>query len=314
MRRLLFSAITAVILFTGCRNSSDREIIVFHAGSLAVPLTLLADEYQAANPGTRILLEAAGSLVCARKITELAKPCDIMASADYQIIDGMLIPDFAGWNLGFATNEIVIAYTEKSKASELINSSNWIEILRRDDIIYGRSDPDSDPCGYRTLLALKLGEKYYNQPGLMKTFENKDRNFIRPKETDLIALLETGALDYIFQYKSVAVQHSLKYLELPDEINLGNPEFASEYKSVSLPVTGKKPGETIIMNGDYIMYGITLLDDAPNREAAIGFLSFIVSPRGREVFSQSGQNSISPPVISGIGKIPAEITHSIQQQ
>ncbi len=223
--KLLLSAITAVILFTGCRNTSDREIIVFHAGSLAVPLTRLADEYQESNPGTRILLEAAGSLVCARKITELAKPCDIMASADYQIIDEMLIPGFAGWNLGFATNEIVIAYTEKSKASGLINSNNWIELLLRDDIIYGRSDPDSDPCGYRTLLALKLGEKYYNQPELMKTFENKDRNFIRPKETDLIALLETGALDYIFQYKSVAVQHSLKYLELPDEINLGNPKI-----------------------------------------------------------------------------------------
>ncbi len=94
----------------------------------------------------------------------------------------------------------------------------------------------------------------------------------------------------------------------------GTRKFASEYKSVSLPVTGQKPGETIIINGDYIMYGITLLDNAPDREAAIGFLAFIVSPRGREVFSQAGQNSIAPPVVSGSGEIPAEITHSMNQR
>ena len=314
MKKVLFSIIAITYLFSGCRTSMEEEVIVFHAGSLAVPLNLLADEYEEANPGTNILLEAAGSLVCARKITELGKPCDIMASADYQIIDAMLIPDFAGWNLGFATNEIVIAYTDRSEAAELINNDNWTEILRREDIIYGRSDPNADPCGYRTLLTLKLAEKYYNRPGLQESFSNKDRTFIRPKETDLIALLETGAVDYIFQYKSVAVQHSLKYLELPDEINLGNTSFGSEYKSVSVPITGSKPGETLIMNGDYIMYGITLLDDAPNKEAAIGFLAFIISPRGREVFSRSGQNVISPPVISGIGAIPEIVRNSIQQQ
>lgn len=314
MKKVLFSIVTIAYIITGCRTSSEKEIIVFHAGSLAVPLNLLADEYEEANPGTNVLLEAAGSLVCARKITELAKPCDIMASADYQIIDEMLIPEYAGWNLGFATNEIVIAYTDRSEAAELINNDNWTEILMRDDIIYGRSDPDADPCGYRTLLTLKLAEKYYNRPGLQESFSNKDRTFIRPKETDLLALLETGSVDYIFQYKSVAVQHSLKYLELPDEINLGNPSFGSDYKSVSLPVTGSKPGETIIMNGDYIMYGITLLDNAPNREAAIGFLAFIVSPRGREVFSNAGQNGISPPVISGNGAIPEIIRNSMQKK
>ena len=186
MKKVLFSIVTIAYIITGCRTSSEKEIIVFHAGSLAVPLNLLADEYEEANPGTNVLLEAAGSLVCARKITELAKPCDIMASADYQIIDEMLIPEYAGWNLGFATNEIVIAYTDRSEAAELINNDNWTEILMRDDIIYGRSDPDADPCGYRTLLTLKLAEKYYNRPGLQESFSNKDRTFIRPDRKSVV--------------------------------------------------------------------------------------------------------------------------------
>ncbi|MCL1973294.1 MAG: tungstate ABC transporter substrate-binding protein WtpA, partial [Bacteroidetes bacterium] len=39
------------------------------------------------HPKVRVLSEGAGSLDCARKITELHRPCDIMASADYAVID-----------------------------------------------------------------------------------------------------------------------------------------------------------------------------------------------------------------------------------
>ena len=45
----------------------------------------------------------------------------------------------------------------------------------------------------------------------------------------------------MFQYKSVAIQHNLKYIELPDEINLSDPSNAEIYNSVSLDITGKKP-------------------------------------------------------------------------
>ena len=69
------------------------------------------------NPDIKILLEPAGSLVCARKITELKKPCDIIASADYFVINELLIPEYTKWSVRFATNEIVIAYSEKSKYS-----------------------------------------------------------------------------------------------------------------------------------------------------------------------------------------------------
>ncbi len=109
------------------------------------------------NPGTRIYLESAGSLVCARKVTELKKPCDILASADYFVINELLIPDYASWSIRFATNEIVIAIRKKSKYSKEINSENWMEILQRKDVIYSRSDPDSDPCGYRTDIHIYAG-------------------------------------------------------------------------------------------------------------------------------------------------------------
>ena len=74
------------------QSKKDKEVIIFHAGSLSVPFKELAREYEKRNPGVEILLEPAGSIVCARKVTELKKPCDIVASADYFVINELLIP------------------------------------------------------------------------------------------------------------------------------------------------------------------------------------------------------------------------------
>jgi molybdate/tungstate transport system substrate-binding protein len=275
-------------------GNKQNELIIFHAGSLSVPFRQLADIYEKRNPEIKILLEPAGSLVCARKITELKKPCDIIASADYFVINKLLIPDYADWSIRFATNEIVIAFNEKSKHSREIDSSNWRNILLLDDVTFSRSDPDSDPCGYRTVLTFKLAEKYYNDPGYYEKMISKNKEFIRPKEVDLVALVEANAVDYMFQYKSVAIQHDLKFIKLPDEINLGNPSMNDLYRTVSVDVTGSTPGSTMRVTGEYINYSLAVLKDAPNAEKAVDFISFLLSEEGIEIFRKYGQEPIVP--------------------
>jgi molybdate/tungstate transport system substrate-binding protein len=296
MRRILFFAVL-LLLIVACmseQGKSGKEVIIFHAGSLTVPLNEIARSFEKENPGVKILTEAAGSLVCARKVTELKKPCDIVASADYFVIDKMLIPGYASWGIRFATNEIVIAYSEKSKYSGEIDSTNWFEILQRPDVIYSRSDPDSDPCGYRSVLTFMLSEKYYNKPGLTEKFLIKDKAFIRPKEVDLVALLDAGATDYMFQYKSVAIQHGMKFLELPDQVNLSDPEHNYFYKTASVDVVGSSPGSTMRITGEYINYSLTVINQAPNRELAERFVEYVISPAGMEIFRKNGQDPIIP--------------------
>ena len=307
----LFSILAILTLsLAGCWNNSGSkadEIIIFHAGSLSVPFKQLADEYEKNNPGIKILMEPAGSLVCARKITELKKPCDIIASADYFVIDQMIVPQYASWSIRFATNEIVIAYNERSKYSDEINSQNWMNILLRDDVIYARSDPDADPCGYRSVLAFKLAEKYYWKPGLADKLQLKDRSYLRPKEVDLIALIEANAIDYMFQYKSVALQHNLKFIELPDEINLGNPQMNDIYSKTSLEIAGSKPESTMKVRGEYISYSLSVLKDAPNSRKAIDFVAYIISPAGMEIFRKNGQEPIVPFTTEQPGLIPDKL-------
>jgi molybdate/tungstate transport system substrate-binding protein len=311
MRGFIIFLITNLFLLSDSFSQSpaeQKELIVFHAGSLSVPIKQIAQEYEKRYPGTKIFLESAGSLVCARKVTELKKPCDIIASSDYFVINELLIPEYASWSIRFATNEIVIAYLEKSKYSKEINSDNWMDVLQRKDVIYSRSDPDSDPCGYRTLFTFMLAEKYYNKPGLTEKMSLKNKEYIRPKEVDLVALLEANAIDYMFQYKSVAIQHGLKYIELPKEINLSDPSKKDIYTSVSTDVAGNKPGLKMKVTGDYINYSITVLDNAPQKIEAVNFLEFLLGDEGMKIFKSNGQEPIIPFSTEQSDKLPLQLS------
>lgn len=305
------------VVIPGCRNNpGDRnnEIIIFHAGSLSVPFKQLASEYQRRNPDIKILSESSGSLICARKVTELKKSCDIIASADYFVINELLIPEYAGWGIRFATNGIVIAFQDKSRYSEVIDSLNWFDILLRDDVTFARSDPDSDPCGYRSIFTFKLAEKYYRKPGLADKLQSKNRDFIRPKEVDLIGLVESNAVDYMFQYKSVALQHNLRYIDLPKDINLDDPDRNETYRSVSHDITGSSPGSRIKVTGEYISYSLTILRDAPNREMAEDFIIFLLGSEGMGIFENNGQQPIIPFFVEGPGNLPEKVDVILRSQ
>jgi molybdate/tungstate transport system substrate-binding protein len=284
------------------------ELIVFHAGSLGVPFHLIATAFEEAHPDVTVLREAAGSRTCARKISELGRQCDVFASADYTVIDELLIPEYARWNIPLATNELVLAYNEGSRMSDKINGDNWYHILQMDEITYGRSDPDSDPCGYRSVLTIKLAESHYRQPGLTGTLLAKDREAIRPRETDLLALLDVGHIDYLFIYRSVAFQHHLEILKLPPEINLGQPLLADFYRTATLEIAGKSPGTTITKRGEPMLYGVTIPTDSPHPELALAFMQFLLADdKGMQILAEQGQPGMVPSPTPTWSNIPASL-------
>jgi molybdate/tungstate transport system substrate-binding protein len=315
MRFILSGLLTILALGAGAAGAASAygeavsgEVAIFHAGSLSVPMQQIADAFTRENPGVKILREAAGSRDCARKITELQRPCDVLAVSDYAVIDTLLIPKFADWNIRFAGNEMALVYGEKSRRAKELTAQNWFEILLDKDVAFGRADANADPCGYRTVLAMKLAEKYYGKQGLAEKVLAKDTRYIRPKETDLLALLETGSIDYIFLYRSVAEQHGLKWLALPDEVNLKKTGLADLYKSVSVELTGAAPGTTITQRGEPMVYGVTIPANAPNAKAALAFVDFLLSKdKGMAVMEKNGQPSVVPAPATQYEKLPAQL-------
>jgi molybdate/tungstate transport system substrate-binding protein len=285
----------------------EGRIIIFHAGSLTVPLAEMEKAFEAKHPGIDVLREGGGSTQMARMISELNKPADIMASADFAVIDKTLIPQKASWNIRFATNQLVLCYTEKSKFAGEVTADNWYDILARPGVIWGHSDPNLDPCGYRSLMVLQLAEKYYKKPGLNeRLLANRPEENVRPKSVELVSLLKTGNMDYAWEYLSVAVQHELKYIVLPDQINLGNYKYDDYYSQAAVKVTGKEPGTWITRKGNSCTYGITLIKDAPNPDAAIMFLEYLLDPDGGlKILKEMGQ----PPFIPC--RVPTAEMHSL---
>ena len=303
----------AALTFPALADTQEK-VIIFNAGSLAIPLKQMSEAFNKQYPNVEILRESGGSRVCARKITDLKKPCDIMASADYDVIDTLLIPNFASWDIHFATNQLAIMYRPDSKYAKEINGNNWYNILLKPGVQYGHSDPNADPCGYRTLLSWQLAEKYYKDPGLyQRLVDGCPPQNVRPKETDLIALLEAGQLDYIFIYKSVCEQHQTPCVTLPDQINLGSPKYADFYQEASIKISGKEPGTFIEQQGAPMIYGLTIPDNAPNRAGAIKFMAFVLGPEGRAIMEKNGQQTLHPaPVTGDASKVPPELKQFVQ--
>ena len=149
------SLLLLVILLAACGQLATEtelsgKLQIFHAGSLTMPFAQVSDAFNELYPDVEILAEGAGSATTIRKVTELHKECGVVGSADYTLIPELMFPDYTDWYLIFASNQMCIVYTDQSEFAGEINSDNWYAILARDGVTYGRSDPDQDPCGYRT--------------------------------------------------------------------------------------------------------------------------------------------------------------------
>ena len=239
-------------------EKTGRVLKVFCAGSLKIPLDKLAEKFEKLY-GVKVHIEASGSVEAIRKIIDLGRCSDVLVVADYELIPLMMIPKYADWYIAFASNEVVLAYTDKSRYRDLLskNLTSWFNVLMKNDVYYGFSDPNKDPCGYRSIGILILASLYYKNLTIMRKLLLEKTNIkvkflgdeihiyippnlevtsrsliVKPKSVDLISLLEIGELDYAFEYKSVAIQHKLNYVELPDEINLGNPKYEKFYSKI----------------------------------------------------------------------------------
>ena len=340
MKKVVLGIIALAVmtaLLIGCGCTSSPSLIILHAGSLSVPLDKMDGDFEELNPGVTVVTESAGSRTTIRKVTELGKPCDIIGSADYMAIEELMFPDFTDWYICFAKNQMVIACRESAPfADEIRNGERaWYDVLRNEDVTFGHSDPDADPCGYRTLMVVQLAEKYYYDEAVDFNLTPDDNaadlynslialpegsteldrgriggdwgEVVKPKSVDLLYLLESGDLDYAFEYRSVAQQHEFGYIELPTEIDLSSLEFEDFYATAEVEVTGSEPGTSATLTGAPIVYGLTIPENAPNPEMAIDFVQFILGSDGQQILEDCGQPAIVPAVASDPQKVPQEL-------
>ncbi|MBM3900274.1 MAG: extracellular solute-binding protein [Gemmatimonadetes bacterium] len=301
IQSLILGVLAAAVLACGGapKAGEDQVLVVFNAGSLARPIRVALDTF-AARTGVRVEQESAGSLESARKLTELGKIPDLIALADAEVFPRFLMPEFLDGYVAFARNRMVIAYTGRSRFSREITADNWWQILQRSGVETGRSDPQLDPNGYRTMLVWQLAERFYGEPGLAARLEavHPPRN-VRPKEADLVGLLQAGEFDYIWSYESMARALGLPFVQLPNGIDLSPPDSAESYARAKITVRGARAGDSVTFVGSPIVYGFGVPRAAPHPAVAERFARFLISGEGRAILRREGLDALENPVPQG---------------
>jgi len=268
--------------------SYKQVLKILHAGALRKPVVECAKLLQATCPELDIQLESYGSRACARQVRE-GKVVDILALADPMLFDELLGPEYVDKYYIFANDQIVLAYNEFSRGSGEINTQNWFDILLREGVTFGRSNQNLDPCGYRTLMVWQLAEQYYGQSGLFAQLDQKCRgDLIYPKSYDLASDVLVGKLGYAFEYLCVVNQFGLRYLTLPEKINLSNPSYAEYYNQATVSLQGKNSGEMITVPGAPIEFAISIPKNTENPDLAKDFLDLILSKKGQQILEDCG--------------------------
>jgi molybdate/tungstate transport system substrate-binding protein len=285
-------------------SAEPTTLTIFAAGTLAVPFRQVSSLFEQQYPNVTVQAQFGGSVMMAKKITDLHQDADLLAVADYNVIPKYMFgqPAHASWYAGFARNAITFVYTDKSKYASEINSQNWYKVLARPGVEIGRSNPDTDPSGYQTVQMLNLAEKFYNEPGLeQKVLANAPLTNMRDTETALISALQLGQIDYLAIYRSDALQHHLKFLDLPAKINLSDPADSVFYQQAAAHT---KNGN---LAGKPIVYAVTTINGAKNADWADKYVALLLGPQGQTVMKNNGFGQFSPAYAVNTDAMPADL-------
>ena len=274
------------LVYAGEGTTATRPpgtLLVMNAASITRPMRAVLDSFSA-RTGVKYQLEPGSSLEIARRFTELQRTADAVFLADPEVFPQLMMPTYVRWYAVFARNRIVLAYTAASRGAKEISGQNWWQVITRPAVEVGRSDPNTDPSGYRTLLTMQLAEAYYRQPGLFaRLLAAAPARNVRPREADQVALLQTHELDYIWTYQNLAENDGLKFVKLPDEIDLGNLADSASYARASTRVLGKRAGDTVTIRGAPILFAFTVPIHAEHGALAERFVEYVLSPAGQRI-------------------------------
>lgn len=331
-------------------QTGKTQMRVLFAGSLIIPFDELETAFEEQHSDVDVLMEGHGSIQCIRHVTELNELADVVAVADYSLIPLIMYESknaetgkaYANWTIQFATNQLGLAYTSESTYFDEINAENWYEILSHPDVGFGLSDPRFDACGYRGMMVGQLATSYYDEPDLFYNLlgdrftrpvriqendgldtilipeimqpEDNSGLMMRGASVQLLAPLESGDLDYAFEYRSVSEQHNLNFLELPPEINLSDAAHEDNYQSVRVKLAFQRFATVNPeFEGKTIVYGLTIPSNAPHPDLAVELIKFLTGPEGQAIMQEQGQPPIVPAVSDNIDNLPAELKEVVEE-
>ncbi|MFB6081128.1 MAG: extracellular solute-binding protein [Haloferacaceae archaeon] len=287
---------TSASTTTSSSSSLADSMTIFHAGSLAPPFGAAEPTFEK-KYGVDVTREAKGSVASTQKITQQDRTADVLGVSDFRLIRDRVLPDYGDWYAVFTTNAMSIQYRKDSPGADEISTDNWWEVLTRDGVTVGHSDPAVDPGGYRAVMTQQLGKIAFDGERLYDdaTYRKLRKNSTVPTgtEVNLQGQLQSGELDYVFYYQSISKTSGMPYVDLQPEVDLSKATsaYAEHYAKANVET------DSGTFTGAPIAYGMTVpsVAEAPGRGAQ--WVEYFATDPGRSILEEKGLVPVDPIVV-----------------
>ena len=244
---------------------------VFHADSLAGPMSQLKKAFETKNPTVTINLTASTSRQLADRILK-GDTCDVFAPSSAAIADELVTKKAAPWSVVFSANEMVVI-TAKGNPQGI----HVIADLVRPGVTFVRITGEKDLGTGRTIEFLKRAATLEGKPELAGKIV--DASGKQNSVPDTVRAVREGNANagVVYYSAAVAAKNDLDIVRFPASVNLSD----SIQNAAAVPGTAKNPKE------------------------ATEFVRFILSADGQKILLDTGQ----PPVVPALrfGDVPADL-------
>ncbi|HVB95398.1 MAG TPA: substrate-binding domain-containing protein [Nitrososphaerales archaeon] len=309
------SVSTTTSTLTSTVSAKEAPLVSYSADAYATEVTSLLNGFSSSTGAQVAPLKTGGSFADANQIAAGA-PDDVFVSVALTATSSQYLRNLtSNWAVGFASDQMVLAYTnatQTSAAAGVINladtaatsnaTSDWnafYTALTSGGIKIGISNPVSDPAGLRGWLVLEAAGYVCaggNEQAYVTPLLQNNANATGTSAAALVAPLQAGQIQFLFIYKSAAVSDGLKFLTLESHVSLGSPSLGSFYSQFSYTDSaGKTAGAPIILC-------VTVPLSAVNTAEALQFVQYVVhnakglSSSGLQPFAVAMlYNNVPPP-------------------
>lgn len=248
-------------------------VSVAYAGSLVATMEGPLKTALRRESGLSFAGEAKGSRALANLISAGLRTPDVFISADPALVAKLDARHLVRGYAVFGSARMVIAYSQKSPQRALFERAaagklSILDVLANPAVRVGRTDPQLDPKGTRTIRVLQLLGKHFHDPAKAQTVQRKAETF---PEEDLAVRVESGEIDAGFFYSTEIPGRDLHAVELPTDANLSHD----------------------------ISYALAVMNAAPHPPAAHTFARFVLSGPGKAILEKAGVRYFVHPHIAG---------------
>jgi molybdate/tungstate transport system substrate-binding protein len=260
-------------LFMTSKAFAEQTITVLYAGSLVGLMERSVAPAFKQQTGDGFNGHAAGSQEIAKQVKEGTLQGDVFISADPKVnalLSGATNEDRVKWYVTFAESPLVLGVSPSSRFARELKGKSWNEVLMQPGIKIGRTDPAKDPKGVLTVEFLKKADKTELATSVL------EHSSVLPEEA-LVQRIQTGELDVGFFYSVETTDTGLTAIDLPAGI------------------TPKA------------IYTVTILQNAPDPDAAQKFVSFLLGSKGSALLKEHGLSLTHPQLSGADSSVPPAI-------